>query len=152
MAIATYAPKEVKVVVGIAPMIGFADGSFIDVEYNEEAFKPFTGADGYHARTKNANESGKITIKLSQTSPCNDILSVIHNVDRETGKGIVPIIIKDNSGTTLVVGAECYIEKFPKIGYGKEIEAREWVFYVANLKMNLGGNNVFGQLYDGGNK
>jgi hypothetical protein len=61
MAIATYSPKDVKVVVGAAPMVGFADGSFVDVEYNEEAFKPFTGVDGKHARTKNAK---KITSKL----------------------------------------------------------------------------------------
>ncbi|RDB37406.1 MAG: DUF3277 family protein [Spirobacillus cienkowskii] len=149
MAIATYSPKDVLVVVGIVPMTGFADGSFVDVEFNEEAFKQYVGSDGEHARTKNANESGKITIKLSQTSPCNDILSVIHIADKETGNGIVPISIKDNYGTSLVFAAECYIEKAPKLGYGKEIETREWVFYAAKIKMHVGGNNVYGQLYKG---
>lgn len=152
MSIATYSPKDVLVIVGIVPITGFADGSFIDVEYNEEAFKPFSGSDGEHARTKNANESGKITIKLSQTSACNDILSTIHNVDKATGNGIVPIVIKDNYGTSTMFAAECYIEKAPKLSFGKEIEAREWVFYAAKITEHVGGNNVFGQLYEGGNK
>ena len=152
MAIATYSSKEVKIIVGVIPIIGFVDGSFVDVEYNEETFKPYTGADSEHARSRNANESGKITIKLNQTSPCNDLLSLIYNTDKETGNGIVPIAIKDGSGNTVVFGAECYIEKAPKISFGKDIEAREWVFYVAKLKIHVGGNNVYGQLYDGGNK
>ncbi|WP_186650079.1 phage structural protein [Fluviispira vulneris] len=149
MAFNTYSPKDVLVVVGVVPITGYADGSFVEVDYNEEAYKLVIGADGEATRVKNANESGKITIKLTQSSMCNDLLSAIHIADRATGNGIVPILIKDKLGTSTMFAAECYIEKAPKLSYGKDMETREWVFVAAKITEHIGGNNVIGQLYDG---
>ena len=64
MALKTYDPKQISVIVGGAIISGFADGEFVTTERNEDAFTLNVGADGEGGRVKSNNKSGRITLTL----------------------------------------------------------------------------------------
>jgi hypothetical protein len=137
----TFSPKETAVIVGSAIISGFADGTYIDAERTSDSFTMSSGADGQVTRVASADKSGTITLTLAQSSPSNDVLSAIALNDENTGTGVVPIAIKDNSGTTTLVAAEGWIRKPANVSFSKEIETREWVIDCAEVEFFVGGNN-----------
>ncbi len=58
----------------------------------------------------------------------------------------VPVVIRDNSGTTVITSPDAFVTKFPAVEFGKEIATREWVLECGHLYMNVGGN--IGKTYD----
>jgi hypothetical protein len=136
----TYDPKQVAVIVGGIPMGGFADGTFVTVERNSDAYTKVSGGDGIVSRAKSNDKSGSITFTIQQTSPSNDILSGFALLDEMSNNGIVPVIIQDFSGRTTAVSAFGWIKKSPKAEFSKEITNREWVIDCADLDIKHGGN------------
>ena len=113
MSVYTYASDEVRIIVGGVPISGLADGTFVSVARDEQAFTKVTGADGTTSRAKSANRSGSITLTLSQTSPSNDVLSALAVADEETGAGVVPVLIKDGSGRSVHATDAAWVQKMP---------------------------------------
>jgi hypothetical protein len=140
MGFATYDPKQVHVIIGGAPIGGFVDGTFIDVNFDEEQFKKVVGADGLVSRAKTNNHSGQIAITLQATSSSNDVLSLIWNADRRASAGVVPVLVKDSSGRTLFAAAHAWIQKHPDASFSKDIGERKWVFDCDELEVFAGGN------------
>ncbi len=141
MAVYTYDPSEVAVIVGGAIMQGFADGTFVEVERDEQAYEKVTGADGETSRAKTNNKSGNITITLKQTSPSNDILSGIMIADEADNSGVVPVLIKDRLGNTVFASSAAWVQQMPSSAYSKEIEEREWVLDCAKIDAFVAGND-----------
>jgi hypothetical protein len=140
MGVKTYDPSQVSVVFGGIPLSGFADGTFITVMRSEDAYTKESGADGVVSRSKSSDRSGEATLTLSQTSPSNDVLSGIALLDENSNTGVLPFIIKDNSGRTLASSGNAWIRKVSEASFGKELENREWVFDIADLEILVGGN------------
>ena len=140
MSVRTYDPKAVVITVGGAPMSGFADGTFLTVDRDENAFTKVTGADGTSTRVKSNNRSGSLTLTLKQSSPSNDILSGFAALDELTNSGVVPILIKDLSGNSLFFSATGWIQKYPSSDFAKEISNREWVMDLVDVDMFIGSN------------
>jgi hypothetical protein len=136
----TYDPQQVSLSIGGQIASGFADGTFISVEPDEDTFTKVTGADGDVSRSKTANESATLTLTLAQTSPFNDILSALAAADKVSSTGVFPVIIKDNSGTTVVSSGAGWIRRLPTSGFGKEIENREWIIDMGKTIFFVGGN------------
>lgn len=139
MSTKTYDPDKVIVTFLGIPMSGYADGTFISVERNEDAFALTVGADGETARTRNQNRSGTITLTLMQSSSSNDTLSAAAAADELTGLGIGALAIKDAFGTTLCIAPNAWIKKMPTTEFGKELANREWVFETDYVQMIVGG-------------
>lgn len=144
MSLSTYVPEDILVIIGGAIIDGYADGTFVNVERDEDGFTKKTGANGRTTRTKNSNKSGVITITLQQTSPSNDVLSAFQAIDEQTANGIVPVLVKDKRGTSLYSSPAAWIRKTPPAPFAKESENREWVLDCADLVMFTGGNPTFG--------
>ncbi len=142
MALHTYYPDQVAIVFAGIPISGFADGTFLSVEQNEDSFTLQVGTDGEGCRSRTNNRSGRATFTLGQWSASNDLLSALHNVDINTpnGDGIGPLLIKDNSGRSIFTAEKAWIVKPPAAGYGREAESREWVIETDNLIQQHGGN------------
>ena len=140
MAVKTYDPKQVAVIIGTRAASGYAEGSFVKVERNNDAFALMVGADGEATRAKSADKSGKITITLLASSDYNDYLSELALADELTGGGIVPALIKDNSGRSLHTSATCWVMKMPTNDFAKDNGTREWVIETDELIMFTGGN------------
>lgn len=135
-----YDPKLISMIVGGKIISGFADGSFIEVERNEQAFNLKVGVDGEGARAKSNNKSGKITITLMQTSSSNDDLSGFAAADELSNSGAVPAFLKDNLGSTVCSALTAWVQKYPKIGFAKEVETRQWVLETDEIDIFVGGN------------
>lgn len=140
MAFATYVADQVAVIVGGVPMEGFADGSRVTVEFDEQQFTKVTGSDGLTTRSKSNNYAGNITITLQQSSRSNDVLSGLWNADRVSNSGVVPILIKDNSGRTLWAAEHAWVQQMPSQEFAKEVSDREWILDTDKLTGFAGGN------------
>lgn len=142
MALSTYDPSQVAIVFAGIPITGFADGTFLNVEQNEDSFTLQVGTDGDGCRSKSNNRSGRVTFTLGQWSACNDLLSALHNLDVNTpnGDGIGPLLIKDLSGTSMYIAEKAWITKPPAAGFGREAESREWIIETLDLEQHHGSN------------
>lgn len=136
----TYDPKQVAVIVGGKIMAGFADGSFVKVERNEQAFNLKVGVDGEGTRAKSNNLSGKVTITLMQSSDSNDDLSGFAAADELSNTGAVPMLIKDASGRSLFSAVTAWVQKYSDAEFAKEAMTRAWVLETDELLVFEGGN------------
>lgn len=140
MAVRTYDPKLVTVIVGGKIMSGYSDGTFVLVERNEQAFALKVGVDGEGTRAKSNNRSGKITITLMNSSKSNDDLSAFAAADELDNSGAVPVMVKDNSGRTLCACETAWVQKVANAEFAKEANARTWVMETDVLNMFVAGN------------
>jgi hypothetical protein len=136
---ATYNPQLVIVTWNGVPIVGFQDGSMVEVEYSTDAFTLSVGTQGDYLRVMSCDHSGTITVHLMQSSPINDALSTFANLDRATGLIVGPLTITDLNGTTTVLSPQTWIKKMPKVEFGKEVTVRDWVFESGNIIENVGG-------------
>lgn len=138
--VASFNPADVDVIIAGNTITGYADGSYVDIERDNESFTKVTGANGEVTRVQTNDKGGKCTMTLLQSSESNLILSNLLNIDEATGAGTFPLMIKDNSGGTIMAGAVCWINKPAKVTYSKSIENREWVIDIAHLVTHIAGN------------
>lgn len=136
----TYASKKVQAIFGGVVLTGFMEDSFVEVDRNSDSFSLMVGADGEGARAASADQSGKVTVRLLQTSASNDYLTGCLVIDELTQLGAKPLLIKDGSGRSLDTAIEAWITKPPKKIFSKGIEGREWVIETDKLIMFSGGN------------
>lgn len=140
MAVKSYDPKKVSLVIGPHAASGYMKGTFIELEFDSDAFTKVVGSDGEVARSKSNDYAGALKLTLMQTSDTNDYLSSLAILDRASGTGVVPVLLRDALGRTLASSTAGWVKKIPKIGFGQEIEAREWVLDLAQLDVFVGGN------------
>ena len=124
------------------PITGVADGTFVEVEYDEDAYTHHVGAQGTVTRVKNANEMGTVTFTLGQATLTNDRLSAVAIADRVNGDGVGALLIKDLKGTTLYMSQNAWIRKIAKGEHGKEHLNRSWVITCEKLKVMVGGSTT----------
>jgi hypothetical protein len=138
--VTTYDPKQFSLIVGGKIITGFADGEYITVERNEQAYNLKVGVDGEGTRAKSNNKSGKVTIVLMQSSRSNDDLSAYAQLDESSNKGVVPVLGRDGSGRTAFGAATAWIQKFAPAPFAKEVGTRTWVLETNELDVFIGGN------------
>ncbi len=140
MTVKTYSPSKIQVIIAGNVMSGFAEGTFVGAEREDDAFTKHVGADGEVGRTQSANKSGEVTLTLAQYSASNDVLSSLAIADELTASSIFPVIIKDSGGTTILFSGEGWVRKLPAVEFSDEITDREWVLDMAKMEFFVGGN------------
>lgn len=134
-----YDPRQVNVVWKGILLTGFADGSFVTVELNADAFTTTVGAYGDVVRTRSHNRTAKITIRLQAESPANDLLS-IEAVDDMRGTGAPgPVMVSYTNGTTIASAPNAWVTKMPSLDFAAESGQREWVLECDTLDIFVGG-------------
>ena len=119
---------------------GFADGTFVTAERNEQAWNLKVGVDGEGTRAKNNNRSGKVTLTLMQSSSSNDYLSATAAADELSNAGALPLLIRDASGRTVISALTAWIQKYANGEFAKEVSQRQWVIETDELIMLVAGN------------
>ena len=123
---------------GIPITGGFADGEFVRIERETEAFGVVVGTDGEVTRNSNNDDRATVTVILMQSSESNAVLRGLVNADKNTpgGSGIGALLINSsrNDGGLLHEGAESWIMTPPDHSYDREATSREWQFRVAKLR------------------
>lgn len=121
-----YDSMKVNVTINNMIVTGFADGTMVTCERNEDRVIPYSGVKGEYAYSLNNNSSGTITISLQQQSPMNAVLQALANA-----KQTFPITVIDiNTGGFKAGGNEAIILKEPANERGAEITTRAWSIYV----------------------
>jgi hypothetical protein len=118
--------------------LGYMDGTFVEIEFAEDAVTTHVGSQGDVSLVLNANQMATVTVTLIQGSPTNDQLS---QQVPNASLGILPtgsFSLSDLNGTTLVSGANAFIRKTAKIEFGKSITGRQWVFVIPQAQIFVG--------------
>lgn len=140
MSFASYDASQVIVTFAGSIISGYADGTFVMIEFDEQQYNKVTGADGLTQRSKTGNYAGSVTITLMNGSASNDVLSVAWNTDRVSNSGKGALLVKDLSGRTLWQAKNAWVRQMPSQGFGKDAENREWVMDCDELSGQSGGN------------
>lgn len=134
-----YDPANIMLVWNKIPIMGFAPGTFVRVERQEDTFTMAVGAGGDVVRVRNRNRSAKATITLLQSSPTNDLLSAAARVDEKSGAGYGGFMLRELTGTTLLQGENAWIDKPASVEFGADASNREWTITIADLDEHVGG-------------
>lgn len=135
-------PKRLVVTFGEILFEGWADDSFVTVDQAEDDASVYIGVDGQGTRSMSNNNAATVEAVLSASSPTNALLSAMSKVDRTTGKGVRPLLIKDLSGNDLFVAPKAWIKRRPRREYGKQVKTRTWIFETHDLHDFDGGSNA----------
>lgn len=112
----------------------------ISVEPSVETGTMTIGADGSGMHSLIANKSGKVTIRLMKTSPTNQKLQTMYNVQREAGAlyGQNTISIQNRSTGDSITAQQVGFAKQPALAYSKEGPMIEWEFNALRIDTILG--------------
>ena len=122
-----YSFDNVTMLVNERPITGYAEGSTIKIEDNEDSILPKVGLDGAVSYANNSNRSAKITFSLAQDSASLPRLRQL--LQSHT---TFAVVVRDATpGSGFMLQAEnCAILKMPPIERGKEISSGEVIIYV----------------------
>jgi len=128
--VATYDIKDVIVTVGADTMFGFSPDSKITLTPTGPDFEEHQGCDGKWDRSQNPEAGYTLEISLSQTSPCNEVLSTYSQIDRKSGLGVLPVVVKYLGGKTINACLDGYIKTRPTETYNSTIGANVWTIFM----------------------
>ena len=99
------------------------------------------GADGEVARAMGTDPRKSVKITLLQTSDSNDVLAAAYAADKISKNATFAIAVKDLRGRSLFAASQAWVKKSAKLGFGKDIEGREWEIETADGELFVGGND-----------
>ena len=124
--VTTYNPKKVTMALGNHIASGFADDSFISIEYAGDGVQDNTGADGEVVRSIDPSQAYTIKLSVQQNSRTNAFLDKMFKMDQQDGSGTFPINIKDLVGNEQFKGSVGWVTKPASWTRGKAQNNREW--------------------------
>lgn len=151
MAVKTYAPSEVAVIVNGIPLTNFES---VKVSYDNDRFTFSEGSGGEVTRVKSASKLGTIELEFPQTASANAILA---GKDALTAEAILAamlpfkitafndtlftIFIQDTKGFSEHIMTEASLVKSPDADYSKsDATTRTWQFKGALDRHWVAGN------------
>lgn len=137
----TYNPKKNIIIYGAKQLTGFAEDDMITIKPLGDGMQIFSGADGEVGRSIDPNSTYEVTVSLATSSKSNDYLSNCFNKDRKTGNNMLPLIIKDLSGSTLFFAKQAWIKNFPETKRGRKISNQDWTFNTGQVDDPIIGGN-----------
>ncbi len=124
--IKTYNSRQVIIALGSHNVSGMADDSFVTIEEKGEGVLSKTGCDGEVARAIDPCEQYTVKLALLQMSDTNKFLQSKYLLDKSTGEGTFPVLVKDLKGGVLFSADTAWVQKQPSRVYGKDTNNREW--------------------------
>lgn len=125
----TFSFSNVNVIFGILQLEGFADGDdVVTIELETDQFNDLAGAKGDVVRSQSNDNRCTVTVKLLQTTGSNAELTSLYNTDRLSGAGVVPMIIEDKETNETFLINNTWIQKFPTVTRGQNVNSMDWVF------------------------
>lgn len=139
-----YAPDDINLTIGTQPISGFQKGTFVEADRYKEQAAMDVGSDGEVTMTVSPDQSGYIKFTLQQSSPSNDYLHSLRIAlqNKILGTAIVPCLMKDNNGSSLVRTKQAWVKKGAKVEFADTSEGREWTMDTGFLDIQPGGENT----------
>lgn len=137
MGVELYDPNLYTLVVaGIPiPAKGYADGEFIKVEKDADAFTDTAGTDGSVTRSRQHDKRATCTFTTMAKAEINAVLSTLHisDLNSDNGAGIGPFLLKDRNGLSVYESETCWISRMPDPTLDRNVSARAWKIRIAEL-------------------
>lgn len=137
----TYDPKKNIIIYGGRQLTGFAEDDMITIKPLGDGMQIYSGADGEVGRSVDPNRTFEVKVSLATSSKSNDYLSECYNKDRRTGSYMLPLTIKDLSGTTLFFAKQAWVQNFPESKRGRKIDNQDWTFHTGQVSDPVIGGN-----------
>lgn len=134
--IKTYNAKEVTIACGSHIVTGVADDSFVSIEPNGEGITKKVGCYGEVVRSISPDNTYKLKFTLLQTSDSNTYFSNMSDLDRDTGEGMFPVLIKDLKGGLVFSTDAAWVVKKSSVTRGKTDNNREWEIDTGDATLN----------------
>jgi hypothetical protein len=124
-----YDVKKITTVVDGQYLTGYSSDSKVKAEKEEDSLIEYIGVDGDVDFSKNANNSGVITITLKSTSPSISYLNRLSNARK-----VFPISVIDlNENGVNATGTDAFVRKPVLPDNAKEISDVEYEIFVGDL-------------------
>lgn len=137
----TYDPKKNIIIYGGRQLTGFAEDDMITIKPLGNGMQIYSGADGEVGRSVDPNRTFEVKVSLATSSKSNDYLSECYNKDRRTGSYMLPLTIKDLSGSTLFFAKQAWVQNFPESKRGRKIDKQDWTFNTGQVNDPVIGGN-----------
>lgn len=137
----TYDPKKNIIIYGGRQLTGFAEDDMITIKPLGDGMQIYSGADGEVGRSVDPNRTFEVKVSLATSSKSNDYLSGCYNKDRRTGSYMLPLTIKDLSGSTLFFAKQAWVQNFPESKRGRKIGNQDWTFNTGQVNDPVIGGN-----------
>jgi hypothetical protein len=120
---------------------GYADDEVFSLEWDEEQFGDYTGADGEVSRFNTNNFKATATLRYAQTAGANDRLTALLQADLSlpNGAGVGVFSTRDQEGSLVVLAERAWIVGFPAYKAGKAVQVVEWSIRLANARASFIG-------------
>ena len=139
----TYSPSDISITFAGVPIEGFSSDNVVRINRIDPIYTSKRAMDGSVAVTKQKYSKWQVSIFLAQSSQSNDLLNgvqkLLFSADIKELQ-YLPLIIKDNSGTTMFFAKDVWIEQLPELEFGQSLATREWVFMCNDVECIIGGN------------
>jgi hypothetical protein len=137
-----YALDEVQLILGTVPL-DEAVGQ-ITVTPNSKNVIPKEANDGVVVLATNKKKSKLVKIQCFQGSSVNDRLSaikVIQDASPAGTAGVMPFVMRDLNGTSVLSASEAIITGDPEQVFGEEVGDREWEILLVSVDVDFTGGN-----------
>ena len=135
-----YNPKRITCSLMSIKGEAYMDGTFIEIEYEEDAVTTHNGSQGEMTAVLNPNKHAKATLTFVQGSPTNDAFSKkVPDASKDFFPN-GPFLMKDLNGTTVVKSQNAFIQKMSKIEFGKNVTGRQWIIILPDAEITAGGD------------
>lgn len=122
-----YDPKKVTVIVDGMVVTGFAEGSIVSIEKNEDNVYPHVGAMGETVFALGCDETETATLSLASHSPT---LAHLRNVAKK--RGVFNFQVVDMNNNVIITCDNAMMVKTPDYTVGKEIEEVDVEIFLAH--------------------
>lgn len=140
----TYSPTDVKITLAGVSIEGFSSDNVVSISRESPLHSQKMAMDGSVCITRQRYSPWKVKISLAQSSESNDFLSGLVKLIQENDIPIMeylPLIIKDNSGTSFFFAKDVWVSELPTFDYGQSLNTREWELTCNDVEYNIGGNS-----------
>lgn len=134
-----YSSQNITLVFGGKLITGWADGDFVRVSYRSNYWEQTVGTDGVSTRHNTRDKSGEIEITLMASSPSNDYLSACLLADQQSNTGVLPFLLRDAGGNTLVTAEEAWVVKAPDVTFSRAVSTRVWQLAASSMDCVVAG-------------
>lgn len=132
------ADKTLAMVNGV-PMVGLTGNEAVLIEPLSDAAVSSVGLDRSVSVSNGIDDRVKVTIKLQQGSPSNDVLNGFYQVIKIRGLAFAAINIQNLFERSILIAPQGWFLRLPNQGYAAEAGERVWVFECLPTVQNLGG-------------
>jgi len=113
---------------------GYAEDEVMTLEWAEDQFTAYVGADGDVSRANTNNGMATVTLKYAQTAGANDRLMALLLADivAPNGAGAGMFQARDKNGRLVIMSQRSWVMGYPGVTRGKTIQVNEWKIQLAD--------------------